>query len=136
MIKEKLITKSTNEKETIQQLIDLLIKKCESDEQLKQAILNADKKTIDTCWDFIKMTIKQKAKNGSYCATDEEVLGIAIHYFTDENIVVEEPKKIEKVEHKDIKKEIKQEIKVKQEQKTKKSSNNEQLSLFDFGFEM
>lgn len=136
MIKEKLITKSTNEKETIQQLIDLLIKKCESDEQLKQAILNADKKTIDTCWNFIKMTIKQKALNGSYCATDEEVLGIAIHYFTDENIIVEEPKKIEKVENKDIKKEIKQEIKVKQEQKTKKSNNNEQLSLFDFGFEM
>lgn len=140
-MKEKLTSTNTREKQAIDCLVQLLINKCENDIQLKECILNKENKNIDKCWNFIKYAMKQKALNGSYGATDDEVLGLAIHYYTEDNI--EEPKQEVKAQTivKPIKKEIKKTIKKEQTDKKKPikktiDNNTQQLSLFDFGIEI
>lgn len=136
----KLISNNKEEKNAIDYLISLIIKKCETDNQLKENILNKEEKSIDKCWNFIKNEVRKKAKKGSYGATDEEVLGIAIHYYTEDNI--EEPKQEIKTQTiiKPIKEQIKEDLKeLKVENKVNKKNkkqNGNQLSLFDFGMDV
>lgn len=139
-IKEKLISQNKQEKEAINYLVELIIKKCETDNQLKDLILNKDEKNIDNCWNFIKHAIRQKAKNGSYGATDDEVLGLAIHYYTEDEIEIPKEEIQAQTTIKPVKekvKSIKQEIKekVKTIKKPKKQDEN-QMSLLDFGIEL
>ena len=91
-LKDKLMSKNKQEQEAIKYLSYLIINKCEADNQLKDSILNKDEKNIDDCWNFIKHAIRQKAKNGSYGATDDEVLGLAIHYYTEDAIEIPKEK--------------------------------------------
>lgn len=52
------------------------------------------KKSISECCKYITKEVEKARKNGEKCVAvaDEEVFGLAIHYYDEENLVVEEPK--------------------------------------------
>lgn len=43
-------------------------------------------KTIDECASFIIGEMNKKAQQGCYVASDEEVFGLAVHYFDEDNL--------------------------------------------------
>lgn len=53
-------------------------------EDLDEKFLNEEKNLIDM-WDYIKKQAKEKAVNGCAVIEDEEVYGLAIHYFDETN---------------------------------------------------
>lgn len=77
--------------------------------------INAGKKTLQGCWNFIVGEAKKKAISGCACIEDKEVFGWAVHYFQEDSIAEcksapaakavttkaeKKPEKVEKVEAK------------------------------------
>ena len=48
--------------------------------------INAGKKTLTGCWNFIVSEARQKAVSGCACIEDREVFGWALHYFEEDSI--------------------------------------------------
>lgn len=44
------------------------------------------KKTVEGCAKYITEEVRKKASNGCYVAKDEEVYGLAVHYFDEDSI--------------------------------------------------
>lgn len=55
---------------------------------------NNPKKSISECCKYIMKEVEKARKSGEKCVAvaDEEVFGMAIHYYDEDDIVVEEPK--------------------------------------------
>lgn len=49
---------------------------------------NKEGKSLTQCMDYITSEAKKKAKRGSCCMSDEEVFGIAVHYYDEANLKV------------------------------------------------
>lgn len=59
-------------------------------------------KSISECCKYIFQQVKKNRKNNERCVacTDEEVYGLAIHYYDEDDIVVDGPKnKVEDIQH-------------------------------------
>lgn len=89
------------------------------------AKINSGKKTLQSCFDYIRGEAKKQAKDGCAMISDAVVFGWAIHYFEEDEIEAEvkvkakatpEPKEI-------VKKTEKKQVKTVEK-------NEEQLSLF------
>lgn len=101
--------------------------------------INAGKKTLEGCFNFIKDCAKKEAKAGCACIEDKVVYGWAVHFFEEDEI--KETEKAEKVAKKEIKTEPKA-AKVEEnipKKKAKKISDDNvmfpnQITLFDLGF--
>lgn len=83
---EQVKTKLKTNDETLKLVADELIKRCETEPELIDKILN-DNKSLAECWEYIKHQAKEKGKGKSSVAiTDAEVYGWAIHYFWEDNM--------------------------------------------------
>jgi hypothetical protein len=85
--------------------------------------LEDEAKSLDGCWSYIVSEAKKKAANQCACLTDEEVFGLAVHYY-DESI---DMSKVEKIKVKTV---ISQKASNPKKTKKEKKSDDEQLSLF------
>lgn len=96
--------------------------------------LDKENKSLEEMFSYILNHARQKATGGCACLSDEEVYGLAVHYYDEDDlkvdldpnikadVVTEEPTvKIEKVSSK----------KSKNRKKNRNEPNDEQLSLFD-----
>lgn len=99
-----------------------------SREDMNDKYLN-EEKSLKQMIKFIKKKVEPKAVNGVAIIDDEEVYGIAIHYFdeTNENLKLVE----EKETPEQTKEVIDKKVEVKKEVKPKAVSEG-QLTLFDF----
>lgn len=97
-------------------------------------IINASKKTLGGCMNFIKGEAKKEAKNGVAMIEDKTVFGWAVHYFEEDSI--KEGQKAEftgRIVHTDTPPKKKEEKKIEP-----KSAQNEvpqlagQMDIFDF----
>ena len=52
---------------------------------LKEKILKSNKNLSD-CMNYLASQVKEKAKNGCYCGSDDEIFGMVIHYFEEDEI--------------------------------------------------
>lgn len=90
---------------------------------------NNPKKSIAECCKYIMKEVEKSRKSGERCVAvaDEEVYGLAIHYYDEEDLVVEETKiKVEVATQKQASSVISQEAKPKaRKQKTKKAKSIE-----------
>lgn len=50
---------------------------------------NLPEKSIEQCCAFIISEMKKSALNGAMCATDDEVYGIAVHYYLENEIKID-----------------------------------------------
>lgn len=99
---ERIKKLSQEQKDTnIKKVAEYLINR----EDLNEKFLNEEKNLTDM-WDYIKKQAKEKAINGCAVIEDEEVYGLAVHYFDETN---------ETLGIKTDKKEIKQDVKVKED---------------------
>nr|DAQ62378.1 MAG TPA: PcfK-like protein [Caudoviricetes sp.] len=99
---ERIKKLSQEQKDTnIKKVAEYLINR----EDLNEKFLNEEKNLTDM-WDYIKKQAKEKAINGCAVIEDEEVYGLAVHYFDETN---------ETLGIKIDKKEIKQDVKVKED---------------------
>ena len=64
----------------IKRVVEYLINR----EDMNEKYLNEEKNLIDM-WDYIKEQAKNKAINGCAVIEDEEVYGLAVHYFDETN---------------------------------------------------
>lgn len=55
--------------------------------------INSGKKTLADCWKFITECARKQAKDGCACIQDDVVFGWAIHFFEEDSIKPEPPKK-------------------------------------------
>ena len=55
--------------------------------------INSGTKTLADCWKFITECARKEAKNGCACIRDDVVFGWAIHFFEEDSIKPEPPKK-------------------------------------------
>ena len=55
--------------------------------------INSGTKTLADCWKFITECARKQAKNGCACIQDDVVFGWAIHFFEEDSIKPEPPKK-------------------------------------------
>ena len=54
--------------------------------------INNGKKTLDGCQSFITNEMRKRQKNGVAVASDDEVYGLAVHYFQEDEIPESEVK--------------------------------------------
>lgn len=89
-----------------------------------QGNLQKPNKSLKECWDYIVSEARKKQQGGYACLSDDEVYGMAIHYF-DEDDIKYDKKAVTKLKSASTSKSVKKE-------KTKKKSekSNDQLSLF------
>ena len=100
-----------------------------------QENLAKENKSLDEMSKYILSQAKSKAQSGCACLDDEEVYGMAVHYYDEDNLKVTTTKEKVKVET-EVKLEVKAEVKeikkeVKKESKKKKEIDENQMSLFD-----
>lgn len=55
--------------------------------------INSGTKTLADCWKFITECARKQAKDGCACIRDDVVFGWAIHFFEEDSIKPEPPKK-------------------------------------------
>ena len=79
-----------------------------------------EKKSIEECCSFILGEMRKKAKSGMYGATDAEVFGLAVHYYDEEDIKVEEDVRANVVINQEVTEEEKAEAKRAKEEEKKK----------------
>lgn len=89
-----------------------------------QGNLQKPNKSLKGCWDYIVSEARKKQQGGCVCLSDDEVYGMAVHYF-DEDDIKYDKKAVTKLKSASTSKPVKKE-------KTKKKSekSNDQLSLF------
>lgn len=89
-----------------------------------QGNLQKPNKSLKECWDYIVSEARKKQQGGCACLSDDEVYGMAVHYF-DEDDIKYDKKAVTKLKSASTSKPVKKE-------KTKKKSekSNDQLSLF------
>ena len=98
--------------------------------------INSGTKTLADCWKFITECARKQAKNGCACIQDDVVFGWAIHFFEEDSIKPEPPKK-EYINQKmpdgqTVRVEAKKKEKPKQEPVEEKSElEKAQITLFD-----
>lgn len=98
--------------------------------------VNLDKpnKSLEEMWRYIVNEARNKATNNCICMTDDEVFGLAVHYYDEDDIKIEKPKVAVKtaVVKKEVKKEeVKQPEKPKKKSTSKNKVSDDQLSLED-----
>lgn len=124
-----LIAKGDNEKIILQYLENNV------SEVLAEKI-NSGTKTLADCWKFITECARKQAKDGCACIRDDVVFGWAIHFFEEDAIKPEPPKK-EYINQKmpdgqTVRVEAKKKEKPKQEPVEEKSElEKAQITLFD-----
>lgn len=102
--------------------------------------INSGKKTLADCWKFITECARKQAKNGCACIQDDVVFGWAVHFFEEDSIKPEPPKKeyinqtmpngqVKRVEAK--KKEVPKKEPVKKEKEEDNWLEKAQISIFD-----
>ena len=95
-------------------------------------------KTIDECVNYILCEVQKIANQGRAALTDDEVFGMAVHYYDEDNIKAENEINAcvvipgEYAAKKAIKPTSKQQKTVKQKVIKKDSFDDRQLSLFSF----
>ena len=47
-----------------------------------------ENKSLDECWDYIVEEARKRAINQMCCMTSEEVFGLAVHYYDEDNIEI------------------------------------------------
>lgn len=99
--------------QNIKRVCDYLIERDDIDK-------DKEGKSISEMWKFIVAEAKKKAVGGCAVLSDDDVFGLAVHYF-DEDLVIEKNEKPKK------KKEAKKESK---KEESKVNSTWEQISLF------
>lgn len=92
-------------------------------EQLADKI-NGGKKTLDGCYRYIVSEAKKRQENGCAVMSSEEVFGLTIHYFEEDEIIEEEVKTKAPTAVVSHSKPVK-------ETKPKQEEPQPQLSLFD-----
>ena len=50
-----------------------------------------ENKNLDECWDYIVEEARKRAINQMCCMTSEEVFGLAVHYYDEDNIEIPKP---------------------------------------------
>lgn len=125
----KLTAKGDNEKIILQYL------ESNVSEVLAEKI-NSGTKTLADCWKFITECARKQAKDGCACIRDDVVFGWAIHFFEEDSIKPEPPKKeyINQTlpDGHVVRVEAKKKEKPKQEPKEEKSElEAAQITLFD-----
>jgi hypothetical protein len=78
-------------------------------------------KTLDDCANFVIGEIKKRAQNGSYAATDEEVYGLAVHYYDEDNVKVESVGGVQIVSNYQLTDQDKAELEAEAKEKAKES---------------
>lgn len=86
LVKQKL--KQSNN-ENINMLIEYLVEESKKDEQLKNGIMQ-ENKTIIKAWEYCNYKAREYLENKSGGIKDSVVVGWAIHYFTENDKVIEE----------------------------------------------
>lgn len=71
----------TDPKGKVKEYLDELAK---SDEQFA-AMYAKEEKNMESCWSYIVNVAKKKGQ-GCVCMTDEEVYGLAVHYYCEDNL--------------------------------------------------
>lgn len=66
--------------------------------------IEESKKTIDECWGYILAKAKQKAIKGTAVLTDEEVFGLAVHFYDELGNVDTKPLEFKRGSQEDEKK--------------------------------
>ena len=92
--------------------------------------INAGKKTLRGCWNFIVGEAKKKAVSGCACIEDREVFGWAVHYFQEDSISECKSAPAVKTETTQNKPAPKAETKNEAKPKVKKADDG-QISFFD-----
>ena len=98
--------------------------------------INSGTKTLADCWKFITECARKQAKDGCACIQDDVVFGWAIHFFEEDSIKPEPPKK-EYINQKmpdgqTVRVEARKKEKPKQEPVEEKSElEKAQITLFD-----
>ena len=72
----------TNQKEELRRYLDQLAGR---DPDFAKAYANPEK-SIDECYVFIEKVVQRQATGGRATVRDEDVYGLAIHYYTEPNI--------------------------------------------------
>lgn len=114
----------------LRKVADYLQERAKQD-SLFASSLKKEQKSLNECWNYIVAEARKKAKNNCACLEDEEVYGIAVHYYDEDdlkanpiNTIVKSSVSSSKTIEKDKKKPVK---KVK-----KQNALDGQLSIFDF----
>lgn len=63
----------------------LLDQRAERDALFAQELQKSNK-SIDGCWNYVVSQAKKKVVNGCCAMTDDEVVGIAVHYYDEDDI--------------------------------------------------
>lgn len=138
-------------KELIQEYLD---KKAKGDE-LFGKMYNKPGKNIDSCWAYIVNMAKRKG-GACVCMSDDEVFGLAVHYYCEDDLEVkelpkgfkaaasggkvdllsdDEKKKLKKQAEEEFKAKMKKELEVEKTQIKKPKRKKEEVgmaSLFEF----
>lgn len=78
-------------------------------------------KTIDDCANFVIGEVKKRASGGQYVATDEEVFGLAVHYYDEDNVKVESSGGVQIVSNYQLTDEDKAQLDAEAQEKAKES---------------
>lgn len=111
-------------------LVDLLTEQIKADDQLKRAI-EKENKTIDKCWKYIMSKAKEHLNSKSGYIEEDVILGWAIHYFIEEDEVLNIQPEV--VKNQTNKPEVKKQVKPKKEKTIEKGISFELLELDLFG---
>ena len=98
----------------IKKVVEYLINR----EDLDEKFLN-EEKNLNDMWEYIKKQAKEKAVNGCAVIEDEEVYGLAVHYFdeTNEELGINTNKKKQDAKKEENAPKTKQDAPVQQEEK-------------------
>lgn len=109
---------------SIKEFLDQLAK----EDELFAKTYQKPNKSIEECCKYIYQEVEKARSGNSKCVAceDDEIYGLAIHYYDEDDIVVNGPKaKVEEVKHTAPKKETKPKAKPKAEPKPEKESETE-----------
>lgn len=71
-------------KEIVKAYLD---RRAAEDPQFAQSYAKTNK-NLDECWQYILGEAKKRAVGGACCISDDEVFGLAVHYYDEDNIKV------------------------------------------------
>ncbi|AUD65401.1 hypothetical protein BK011_06745 [Tenericutes bacterium MZ-XQ] len=130
MNEQEMMTNAMMKENYIDAIKSYVENKSKNDEQLLKALDN-EKKTYEKCWSYIMRKAKDHLNNKSGHIMPSIVFGWAIHYFIEDESVLEKEVGKSIDNETTVKPKSQKEVKVQKEEKKNKSF--ETLSIFDFG---
>lgn len=96
-----------------------------------QEKLNKPNKSLKKMYEYITSEARKKAHNGCAMLSDDEVFGLAAHYYDEDDLDID--KKVEEAKPEIVRHKVEVKVETKKTEKTKKKKeeiDDEQLSLF------